>query len=136
AHEPVFAGDLALVLAKRAARQQHRQQIEIACTGRGMVVVDPPRTLRDKTALADFERFGPGRVADPAEPATRAVVEGFHVSFWRGHAGAFYPNGRDESCTPVRRASEGERLLGSARQGTNGVSTTAFPRWRVGPVCA
>ncbi len=68
-------GDFPVVFACRTGREQHVQQVHVASARRSMVVVNPPGTPRDHAARAQFQRFRPLRVADPAKPASRIIVK-------------------------------------------------------------
>ena len=76
---PVRPGNFPLVFACRTGREQHVKQMHVTRAGRGVVVIDPPRTPRDRKTIANLQRPRPLRVADPAEPAASVIVKGLDI---------------------------------------------------------
>ena len=62
---------------------QRVQDLQIAGSRGGMIVVDPPRTTRHGHAVVDFQTSCPGCVALPPKPSARAVIEGLDVDLAR-----------------------------------------------------
>lgn len=71
--------DLLVMIRERTAQIQAEQHVDVAGAGRGVVVIDPPRTPRSHDAVLPHQGLETEMIAAPAPPAAGVLIEGFEI---------------------------------------------------------